>query len=79
MSWVVCEVDDLKEAGTEATEHRELEGVLFRDENGNEKRYKIKAMIPQSTSYMRSLYPDTDWDETCPHVAILLGEEIKSK
>lgn len=77
MAHIICEIEDIKDAGKETTEYRELEGIVFRDEKGNERKFAINAMIPQSTSYMRTLYPDVDWDDSCIHIALLLGKEIK--
>ncbi len=77
MAYLLIEVEKIEEAGTNPTEHKELEGVIFRADDGKERVFKIKGMLPQSTSYMRKIIHDVDWDETNPHVAIVLGEEIK--
>ena len=78
MTWILIEVEKISEAGTNTTEHKEIEGIIFKADDGKEKRYKLKGMIPQSTSYMRKIIPDVDWDENNAHVAVVLGEEIKS-
>lgn len=78
MAWLLIEVENIKEAGQNSTEHKEIEGIIFKADDGKEKRYKLKGMIPQSTSYMRKIIPEIDWDENNAHVAIVLGEEIKS-
>lgn len=77
MAWIVCEVDSLEDVGKESSEYREIEGILFRDETGRERKFYVKAIINQFTSYMRKIYPDIDWDENNIHIAILLGNEIK--
>lgn len=75
MSWIECDVDELNEI--DPTVHKELEGIVFRDDAGKERRFKVKAMISQSVTYMKSIIPDVDWDETNPHIAVVLGNEIK--
>ena len=75
MVFIECSVESLDEI--ENTLHKEIEGIIFRDDKGKEKRYKVKGMINQTTAYMKKLYPDTDWDWENIHVAILLGEVIK--
>lgn len=78
MAWVVMEIDSAELAALNGTEeHRELEGVIFKDEKGKERRFALKAMLPISTSYISHLYPDVDWDQLNCHVSILLGNEIK--
>ncbi len=77
MAWIKLGVEKIEDAGKETTEHIELEGVLFLSEDGKEKRYNIKAMIPQATQYFRKEFPEYDWDESKPHIAVVLGEEIK--
>lgn len=75
MVYIECSVESLDDI--ETTLHKEIEGIIFRDDNGKEKRFKIKGLINQFTSYMRKILPDVDWDDDNIHVAILLGSEIK--
>ena len=75
MVFIECSVESLDEI--ESTIHKEIEGIVFRDDNGKEKKYKVKGLISQFTSYMRKLYPDVEWDDANVHVAILIGDEIK--
>lgn len=75
--WLFLEVDDIKDAGTEKLEYREIEGILFRDEKGNERKFKAKAMMNETVKYMKHLFSDVDWNANNMHVCIVLGEEIK--
>lgn len=79
MAWIFCDVDSIKDIDPNKDECKfwEIEGVLFRDEQGNEKRYKLKATFSAFTSYMKTLFPDVDWDENNLHIEMLIGEEIK--
>lgn len=75
MVFIECSVESLDDI--ENAIHKEIEGIIFRDDNGKEKRFKVKGLINQFTSYMRTLYPDIEWDDNNVHVAILVGDEIK--
>lgn len=75
MVYIECSVESLDEI--EDTLYKEIEGIIFRDDKRKEKRFKVKALVNQNTIYMTNLYPDTDWDWTNIHVAIILGDEIK--
>jgi uncharacterized protein YrzB (UPF0473 family) len=77
MAWIYCDVDDLKVDSTSI--NKEIEGIILRDENGKERRFKVKGMLPQFTSYLRIVEPDIDWDDTNCHISILLGVEIYDK
>lgn len=72
---ILCSVESLDDI--ETTIHKEIEGIVFKDDSGKEKRHKVKGIIPMFTSYMKKLHPETEWDENNLHVAILIGEEIK--
>ncbi len=76
MAYILIEVDNLSEIKTNEPQHKELEGVIFRDDNGKEKRFKIDGMIPQSVNFMKKKSPDVDWDEGCYHFTVIVGDEI---
>ncbi len=73
---ILCSVENLDEV--ESMIHKEIESIIFRDDKGRKKKYKVKGFINQTTAYMTKLYPDVDWDWGNIHVAILIGDEIKS-
>lgn len=75
MVFLECSVESIDEI--ENTLHKEIEGIVFRDDNGKEKKFKVKGMINQTTTYMNKILPEIEWDWGNIHVAILLGEEIK--
>ncbi len=70
-----CSVENIDEI--ENTLYKEIESIVFKDDKGRKKRFKVKGLINQTTAQMTVLYPDTDWDWDNIHVAILLGDEIK--
>ncbi len=75
MVFIECSVESLDDI--EPSINKEIEGIVFRDDSGKEKRFKVKGLINQTTSYMKKMYPDVDWDWDNIHVAILIGDEIK--
>ena len=75
MVFIECSVESLDEI--ENTLHKEIEGIVFRDDKGKEKRFKVKGMLNQTTAYMKKILPEIDWDWDNIHVAILIGDEIK--
>lgn len=75
MVLIECSVESLDDI--ESTIHKEIEGIVFVDDSGKKKIYKVKGLIPMFTSYMKKLHPDIEWDEDNLHVAILIGDEIK--
>ncbi len=77
MAYILIEIEKIDEAGTREAEHKELEGVIFRDDEGKERKFKIDGMIPQSTNFMKKKMPDVDWDDSCYHFTVIIGEEIK--
>lgn len=77
MAWILCKVDDLKEARPDIVEYREIEGIMFRAPDGKFRTFKVKFMISQYASYFRQKFPDTDWDDENLHFAIKVGDEIK--
>ena len=72
---ILCSVEHLDEI--EPTLHKEIEGIVFRDDKGKEKRFKVKGIINQTTAYMKKILPEVEWDWENIHIAILLGDEIK--
>lgn len=72
----LAEVDNLKESGN-GIEYRELEGIIFRDESGKERRFKVKAIMNETTRRFRQQFPEVEWDENNIHLSIVLGEELK--
>ena len=75
MVYIECSVENLDEI--ENILHKEIEGIIFRDDKGKEKRYKVKGLLNQTTTYMKTLHPDIDWNWENIHVAILVGDELK--
>lgn len=74
MVFIECSVENFDDV--ESTIYKEIEGIVFRDDKGNEKRFKVKGMINQSTTYMKHILPDIEWDFNNIHTAILIGDEI---
>ena len=77
---IICSVeslDEIKDIELEGMIHKEIESIVFRDDKGRKKRFKVKGLINQNTVYMTKMYPDTDWNWENIHVAILIGDEIK--
>jgi len=77
MAWIKLNVDAINEANSKEPEHIELEGLLYQDASGNLKKFRLKALMPTTTSYMQHNFPDYDWDITANHVILIKGEEIK--
>lgn len=77
MAYLLVEVDSLKEVSKEKTIYKELEGIVFRDEEGKEVKFKIDGLLPQSTKWMKMKFPGIDWDDNCLHFAFIVGSEIK--
>lgn len=75
MVYLVCSVEKMSDI--EKTMHKEIEGIVFEDDHGNEKIMEVKGLLPIFTSYMKKIHPDVEWDENNLHVAIVVGNEIK--
>lgn len=79
MAWITVEVDNMLEVDADDFGYREIEGIIVKDSKGRMKKYKLLAMMPIVTTYMRKLFPDTDWDETNCHIELLKGKDITTK
>ena len=71
-------------AGKKNVEYRQIESIIFVDEQGKEWEFKIDGIqkIPEDMFLMdiddlRTLYPDVEWKDNLPTIAIELGERIK--
>lgn len=77
MAYLLVEVESIKDAGKEKTIYKELEGIIFRDDEGKEIKFKIGGILPQSTKWMKMKFPGVEWDNNCLHFAFVVGSEIK--
>ena len=70
--------------GKKNVEYRQIESIVFVDEQGNEYEFKVNKIfnIPQDTyiltiNDLRMLYPDVPWKDNMLTIGIVLGERIK--
>lgn len=75
MVYIHCSVESLDDV--ESIVYKEIEGIIFTDDKGKKKTFKVKGLLNQTIAYMKKLYPDIEWDKDSIHTAILLGDEIK--
>ena len=63
--------------GIKTKEYRQVESIIFVDEQGKEYEFEVISIIPAVTSHLMEDYPDIDWKYNLPSLQIELGKRIK--
>jgi len=71
--------------GKKKVEHRQVESIIFVDEDGKEYEFEVKDVKKVSNDYsglviremLKQKYPDVPWDDDLLTITIELGREIK--
>jgi len=85
-----CKIKDkyLKQIlkGEKKVEYRQVESIIFVDEQGKEYEFEVKSIenVPThmygglyTDCILRKKYPDVSWDDDLPTIAIELGRRIR--